>query len=263
MNLVSRVAIWTLVGSLGMAAPAVADSVLCAKEKNGKLKGGIKVREGECKNKEVEIDLGDFGLDALRADFEAELAGLSAAIEAEKAQRIAEIEAMTELLAVQQNHAEETSSVNDFAETSFTPLVELGTVAPHAGYLMVWANLNAEYDITSEGDANVDLECRIAVDGVASSIVVDQEFAKVAGGTNSGESVAVATVVPVDAGDRSAALECRKTGGGLVFVKSRSLTTLFVTLEGEAPSILPTPLPLPGPLPLSSLKAGSSLELNE
>jgi hypothetical protein len=245
----SRIALFAVLTSIGLAAPAAADSVLCVKEKNGKPKGGIKVRNDSCKDKETQLDLAGFGLDGLRADLEAEIAGLES--------RVAEAEALVELLAVQQNHAEERGSINDFSETAFTSMVDLGTVAPADGFLMVWANLNAEYDINTEGDANVDLDCRIVVDGVASSITVDQEFARVAGGTNSGESVAVTTVVPVSAGDRSVALECRTTGAGLVFVKARSLTTLFVPLQGEVPSVLPAALPF------ASAKAAASFETNE
>lgn len=257
MKTLNRIVLLALLGCIAGAAPAAADSVLCVKEKKGKLKGGIKVRTDECKKKEVEIDLADFGIGALIADLAAELEA--------QAERIEQAEALTELLAVQQNHAEERGSINDFSETAFTSVVELGTVAPSDGFLMIWGNLNAEYDITSEGDANVDLECRIAVDGVASSIVVDQEFAAVAAGTNSGESVAVTTVAPVAAGARAAALECRTTGSGLVFVKQRSITTLFVTLEGETPRVLPVPLPLPSPpvAPLSSFRAGAPVEPNE
>ena len=126
------------------------------------------------------------------------------------------------------DHAEERGSINDFSETAFGQVIELAATAPGTGFLMIWAHLNAEYDFNSVDGADVDLDCRIAVDGEAVSIVVDQEFAKVEGGTNSGESIAVSTVTPVDSGSRTVALECRTTGAGAVFVKARSLSTLYV-----------------------------------
>ncbi len=255
MKIVNRIVLLSLLASVGASAPAAA-SVLCVKEKKSKPKGKLQVRADECREGEVEVDLADFGVGARIDALESRVAAQQAVIDSQaeelaaQASDLADLADLTDLLAPRQNHAEERATINDFAEAEFTEMVALETDAPTDGFLMLWATLNAEYDFNSEGGANVDLDCRISVDGAASSIVVDQEFARVEGGTNSGESMAVQTVVPVNRGARSAALECRTTGAGMVFVKARALTSLFVTLEGDAPSVRPIPLPRPLPNPL-------------
>jgi len=258
-----RIALPLVIALFGAAATAAAEPVLCVKEKKEKPRGKVNVRDGSCKGNEIQLDLGDFGLGALRSDLEAQIAELREEVEIHAAQ-LADVQSALELLAVQQNHATETASIDNFAENDFTSMVGLGVVAPFDGFLMVWADLNAEYDISSDAGTNADLECRIALDGADSSILVDQEFADVAGGTNSGESIAVSTVVPVSAGSHTVDLQCRRSGSAQLFVKQRALTTLFVTLEGETPRVLPVPLPLPGPLPVPvPLSAAKIAPLNE
>jgi hypothetical protein len=132
------------------------------------------------------------------------------------------------------SHSREVVPINDFAAISFTAVLSTTADAPGDGLLMIWASLNAEYDFDSAG-ANADLECRIAVDGVAESILVDQEFASIPTGVNSGESVSIDTVVPVAVGNRDIDLECRVAGSGQVFIKARSLSTLYVPFGDVSP----------------------------
>jgi hypothetical protein len=154
---------------------------------------------------------------------------------------------------VRAGYAEEIGSLNDFSTPDFESIVGLTVTAPSAGFLMIWTSINAEYDFNSRPD-NVDMDCQIELDGERASIVVDQEFAEVPGGTNSGESIAFSTMTPVSRDVHDVDITCRTTGAGAVFVKQRSVMTLFVPFEdttSEGGIILPQPIGLPQ-LPIPS-----------
>lgn len=156
---------------------------------------------------------------------------------------------------VRAGYAEELESLGDFSTRAFESIVGLTVTAPSTGFLMIWASINAEYDFSSQPD-NVDLECRIELDGERASIVIDQEFADVAAGTNSGESIAFSTMTPVSGDVHDVDVTCRTTGLGSVFVKQRSVMTLFVPFEdttGEDGVFFVRPLPIQLPqLPIST-----------
>jgi len=122
-------------------------------------------------------------------------------------------------------YVQTTGEIDDFDSGPFTPILTGSATAPKDGILLIWANVNAEWDITSVAGSNADLDVQIFVDGVAAGVIIDQEFTDV--GSNSGESINVSVAVPVTAGDHTVTIQARRVGGSLIYIKARSLVTLY------------------------------------
>jgi hypothetical protein len=129
---------------------------------------------------------------------------------------------------VRASYAENSTSINDFSSTTFATLLSTSVTAPANGILMIWGNVNVEWDVDSTANSFGDLHTQLTLDGTPVSIELIHEFADVPNGENSGESIAISAAVVVSSGNRTVAIEGKRDGDSIFFVMERSLTTLFV-----------------------------------
>jgi hypothetical protein len=126
--------------------------------------------------------------------------------------------------------------IEDFAAPTYTDIVTKTVVAPKPGIILVWTNMDLEWDANSAAGTFAGLEGRLAVDGAVvpgydplphRSLVYDASEATTFGGDE--ESLGMNGAVAVSAGTHTVAAQLRLASGtALTHVERAFLTALYV-----------------------------------
>lgn len=129
---------------------------------------------------------------------------------------------------VRASYALDTVFINDFSSSTNVSILTTSVTAPTDGIILVWATINAEWDVSSTADTFADLISQIAVDAIMVGPLANVEFADNAVGNNFGLSTPLQAAVPVTAGIHAVDIMSMVSGASLIFIRDRAITTLFV-----------------------------------
>jgi hypothetical protein len=119
-----------------------------------------------------------------------------------------------------------------FSSTTFTTVVSRSVTAPTKGLLLVFGNLNAEWDSASTPGSELRLLGRLTVDGQQAGVEGQETLHEIPLPCEEGRTMSLEGVREVSAGTHTVAFQAANStisgGAGKAFIAGSNVSTLFV-----------------------------------